>query len=411
MNKKFKNLFRIWFTIIVFVFSSSCVAYTNEPVDWYQYHGPNRDRISTESGWNADWSKQELKILWEHSIGKGFSSFSVVDNRVYTMGNENDQDTVWCFNANTGEVIWKHTYDCELYAHMHEGGPGCTPTVDGDRVYTVSKQGQMYCLNAKTGEVNWYKHLPTEFQVEMPRWRFAVSPLIEGVMLVLDIGKAVALNKISGEVLWQSKNYSTAYSSPVSFTWQGKRCIAMFPQYGLVIVDASNGEEIAKYRWDTKYGINAATPIVHENHFFISSGYGEGGSLLTLNENGTLQEVWHNRLMRNQMNASVLWEGHLYGFDESNLKCIEFSSGDVKWSERSLGKGSLMLADGKLIILGERGELVIAETTAEEFRPISRKKVLSGRCWTIPVLSHGKIFCRNANGDMVCLDVRKSGQP
>lgn len=407
-NQKLKlhNLYFFLSSLLIFS-SSSFIAFSNEPVDWYQYHGPTRDRISTESGWNTNWSEHDPEIIWKTNVGKGFSSISVVDNRAYTMGNENDQDTVWCFDIDTGDVIWKHTYPCELYANMHEGGPGCTPTVDGDRVYTVSKQGQMFCLNAKTGDVEWSKDLVNEFGVEMPTWRFSVSPLVEGDALILDIGKTVALNKIDGSLLWKTENFTSAYSSTIAFTHNDKRYIATFPAYGLVILDAANGDEIAKYQWDTKYGINAATPIVNGNLIFISSGYGEGGSLLEFN-NETLREVWHNRLMRNQMNASVLWNGHLYGFDESNLKCISLTNGEETWRERGLGKGSLMLADGKLIILGERGDLVIAEATSESYKPVSSKKVLSGRCWTIPVLSHGKIFCRNAEGDLVCLDVSKN---
>ncbi|MBN2329173.1 MAG: PQQ-like beta-propeller repeat protein [Candidatus Omnitrophica bacterium] len=290
-------------------------VYANDAQDWNQFHGPKRDRISSESNWLSNWDENPPKQLWRQTIGIGFSSISVVGNRVYTMGNQDDKDTVWCFDANTGQEIWRHTYSCELFPKMHEGGPGGTPTVDADAVFTVSKDGQMFCLNAFNGEVNWSKNLQKEFGAEMPTWRFALSPLLENDMVILDIGLAVALHKKTGEVIWKSHNYESAYSSPIAFDFQEKRYIAIFPKFGLVLLDAENGKEFGKYKWDTRYGCNAATPIFHENKFFVSSGYGRGGSVIALNDNGELKEVWYNRLMRNHMNSCVLWNGFLYGFD------------------------------------------------------------------------------------------------
>jgi len=186
----------------------------------------------------------------------------------------------------------------------------------------------------------------------------------------------------------------------------GTRCIAALPKFGLVLLNAKDGAELGKFEWETRYGVNATTPIVHENKIFLSCGYNKGGALLNVNDKFEISQVWFNRLMRNQMNTSVLWNGYLYGFDESTLKCIRFETGEDAWKERSFGKGSLMIADGKLIILGEKGELAIAQATETEFTPLARKQILSGKCWTVPVLSHGKIFARNAAGELTCLSVR-----
>ncbi len=375
--------------------------------DWYQYHGPHRDRISTETGWDHDWSDEKPPIDWKANVGIGFSSFSVVDGRVYTMGNMEDVDTVWCFDAETGDVIWKHSYSCGLQPNLYEGGPGCTPTVYDGLVYTVSKEGHFYCLDAKTGEEKWLKMLPNELGIKLPEWRLNISPLIEKDLVIVEVGVFAAYNRKTGELLWKSENYEPAYGSPISIDLNGKRCIAGFNKYGLVVVDASNGNEVLKHRWETNYGVNAATPIFSDGKFFLSSGYGVGGGLILTGEDGKTQEVWHNRRMRNQMNASVLWEGYLYGFDESNLRCLEFKTGEIQWSERSLGKGTLMIADGKLLILGEKGDLAVAETNPDEYKEISRMNVLSGRCWSVPVLANGKIYARNAAGEVVCVNVKK----
>ena len=198
-----------------------------------------------------------------------------------------------------------------------------------------------------------------------------------------------------------------SYSSPIAFNLDGIRRLAVFLASGLVILNAENGQELSQQPWKTKYDVNAATPIVSGDKVFISSGYNTGCALVQVSGDKPTV-IWQNKSMRNHFNSCVLWEGYLYGFDESELKCLDFQTGEEKWSQKGLGKGSLMFADNKLIIMGDKGDLVIAEASPEGFKEISRAKVLSGLCWTVPVLSGGKLYCRNHPGDLVCLDV--SGQ-
>lgn len=396
---------RLIFTLLMVYTFTTTTGYSG---DWHQYHGPNRDRISTESGWDSDWSDAAPKTIWKANVGTGFSSFSVADGRVYTMGNTDDKDTVWCFDAQSGEEIWKYTYDCELQPYLYEGGPGCTPTVYEGLVYTVSKQGHFYCFDAKTGEKKWLINLVDQYEAIIPEWRFAVSPLIEKDWVVLEIGFFAAFDRKTGELIWKSEPYTASYGSPIAIDHYGNRCFAGFNEYGLVVVEAANGKEVAKFRMKSDYGINAATPIYKDGKFFISSAYAKIGKLVEVGKDGTVTEIWDNRLMRTQMNAAVLWNDFLYGFDESNLRCVDFKTGEEQWLERSLGRASLMIADEKLLILSERGDLVMAEINPNEFKEISRVTVLSGKCWTIPVLANGLIYCRNAAGDVVCVDVRKS---
>ena len=391
-------------SVLMIYMVSAVVAYAD---DWYQYHGPNRDRISTESGWDADWSDAAPKTVWKANVGIGFSSFSVADGRVYTMGNTDDKDMVWCFDALTGEEIWKYTYDCKLQPYLYEGGPGCTPTVYDGLVYTVSKEGHFYCFDAKTGEKKWYINLPVEYEAKVPEWRFAVSPLIEKDWVVLEIGFFAAFDRRSGDLVWKSAPYNASYGSPIAIDHYGKRCFAGFNEYGLVVVEAANGKEVAKFRMKSDYGINAATPIYKEGRFFISSAYAQVGKLVEVSADGSVNEIWDNRLMRTQLNAAVLWDGYLYGFDETNLRCVDFKTGEEQWMKRGLGRASLMIADGKLLILSERGDLVLAEIVPKEFKEISRATVLREKCWSVPVLANGLIYCRNAAGEVVCVDVRK----
>ncbi|MBM3237793.1 alcohol dehydrogenase [Candidatus Poribacteria bacterium] len=400
----FKNIAVATVGILVFAWSIIPVAESasNAP-DWHQWRGPNRDGISTEKGWLSIWPEGGPKVLWKTSVGTGYSTVSVSNGRVYTMGNAEKTDTVYCLDANTGDVVWTHSYPCVAEGGGHPG-TASTPTVDGKVVYTLSRDGDLFCLDANLGKVIWSKVLQKDFKVKVPGWSFACSPLVLDNWLILDVGPTLALDKATGNLVWKSKEYAPSYSSPFLFKFNGLRRLAVFPATGLVVLDAENGKELGILPWKGGPDVNAVTPIVAGDKIFISSGYDTGCALVQFSGN-KLTTIWQNKTMRNHFNSCVLWEGHLYGFDETTLKCLDFQTGDEKWAQRGLGKGSLMLADGKLIVMGDKGDLVIAEVSPERFKEISRAKVLSGLCWTVPVLSGGKLYCRNHEGTLVCLDV------
>ena len=374
-------------------------------VDWYRWRGPDLNGISKEKGWQARWPAEGPKELWKASVGTGFASFSVSGGRVYTMGNANNTDSTFCLDALTGAVVWHHSYPCPLDPKNFEGGPCATPTVADGRVFTFSRKGDLFCLDAAKGTVIWSKQLNRELGLEIPTWGCASSALVEGETVVVNMGSAgVALDKKSGKVVWVSAKSAGAYATPVPLTIGRDRGLAIFTRQSLLAVKAANGQEVWSYPWKTEYDVNAADPIVAGDRVFISSGYNHGGSLLKISGT-TPEKVWENKNMRNHFDSCVLWQGYLYGPDDDGLRCLAFDTGDLKWTDGGFGKGSLMVADGKLVGLSEKGELIIAEPTPTAFKPISRAKVLTGKCWTMPVLSNGHIYCRNAVGDVVCLDV------
>ena len=393
---------------VVIPFSAAAETATSG-VDWYQYLGPTRNNLSPETGWNAQFSDTGPERLWETNVHTGFATTSVSRGRAYTMGNDGKQDIVYCFDAETGETLWIFAYPCKLHSIQHEGGPCATPAIDGTRVYTFSKQGHLHCLDTdRKGKVIWSLNVKEKLGAKVPRWGFSGSPLVEKNLLIVEAGKTYALDKMTGETIWESyKDMGAGYASPVAFDHEGKRFVAVFNGYGLAVMDVTDGRQITRLEWDTKYKVNAATPVIADNghELFISSSYNKGCAVVTLND-GQVNARWQNKEMRNHFNTSVLWEGYLYGFDDNTLKCVDYKTGKATWSKDRLGKGSLILADNKLIILSERGELVIAEANPSAFKEISRAKVLDGKCWTAPVLSHGRIYCRNAKGRLVCLDVK-----
>ena len=381
-------------------------TFTSSGGDWPRWRGPDLNGISPEKGWQAQWPAEGPKRLWKASVGTGFSSFSVSDGRVYTMGNTTNTDWVFCLEAITGKRVWGHSYPCPLAANNFEGGPCATPTVADGRVYTFSRKGDLFCLDAAKGSVIWSKNLNRELGLEIPTWGCASSALVEGAMVVVNMGSAgVALDRKSGKVVWVSAKGPGAYATPVPLKIGSERCLAIMSRQSLVAVKAADGHEVWSYPWKTDYDVNAADPIVSGDKVFISSGYNHGGAVLKV-AGQTPEKVWENKNLRNHFNSCVLWQGHLYGPDDSGLRCVAFETGELKWSYPEFGKGSLMVADGKLVGLSEKGELIIAEPTPAEFKPIARAQVLKGKCWTTPLLSNGHIYCRNAVGDVVCLDVR-----
>ena len=371
--------------------------------EWSQWRGPNRDGVSTETGWLTDWPADGPKVLWKKSVGDGYSSIAVADGKAYTMGNSGGTDAVFCFDVETGRELWKKTYKCKAGGYK---GPRGTPAVDEGRVYTLSREGLLVCWDAKTGKRNWFKDMARSYGTSPPQWGFACSPLVHGDLLIVDVGTLVAFDKVTGKQKWKSDGFKPGYGSPMASALGSGTIIATFNEHGLLVVNARNGSEVGRYRWRTQYGANVVTPIVSGDKVFISSGYNVGCAVIQIGK-GKPTSLWKSGKMRNHFNNCVLYKGHFYGFDEKTLRCLEFATGEEKWSKGGLGKGSLMLADGKLIVLSDRGSLQVADATPTGYKTTAQAKVLSGTCWTMPVLSGGRIFCRSYQGDLVCLDVRK----
>ncbi|MHC4114859.1 MAG: outer membrane protein assembly factor BamB family protein [Planctomycetota bacterium] len=396
---------KVWmeFILITVIICGAAVG-----ADWPHWRGPNYNGISEETGWNTTWGKDGPKQLWKTSVGTGFSSISVSKGQVYTIGNTDDKDTVYCLDADTGKILWKHSYPEPIDPKHYEGGPNATPTVDGGKVYTFSKTGKVFCLDTKNGDVIWQVDLQKKFGVKSPKWGLSGSVFIQDNMAILNAGElGIALNKNDGSLIWQNGKDGAAYATPVPFTAGKGKCIAVFNANGVACLRTATGKRVWQFPWKTKHDVNAADPIISGNEIFVSSGYGTGCGLFKI-EGNKATEIWRNRNMRNHFSSCVLWQGYLYGFDgqgsKGKLTCLDYKSGEVKWVQDDLGTGSLTMAEGKLIILGGKGKLVVAEATPAGFKEISSTEVLTGRCWTPPVLANGKIYARNAVGDLVCLD-------
>ena len=385
--------------------ASSCFA--NE---WPQWRGPHRNGISDEKGWSSQWPAAGPKVAWKAEVGTGFSSFSTSGNLVCTTGNKDNTDTVFCFDAASGKQVWSYSYPADLGDKYFEGGTSGTPTFDGDQVFQLSRWGDIICLNAASGKVVWSKNIQKETNLRIPDWGFSGSVLVQGNSLILNMGSAgLALDKKNGALLWKSEDKDAGYSTPLPFKHGADSLVLVSSGKTYAAVNAKTGAKVWEFEWGTRYGVNAADPIISGDTLFISSGYNKGCALVKF---GETKPIWQSKEMKNQLALSVLLDGHLYGFDGDStasrapFKCIELATGALKWEEKTITPGALMVADGKLIILTGKGELIIAKPSTAKFDVISRAQVLTGKCWSAPVLSNGRIFCRNSTGSVVCLDVR-----
>lgn len=385
--------------------------------DWPQWRGPNRDGISNETGLLKSWPEGGPKVIWTAPSGDGYSGISISQGRFYTMYNQGENEIVVCLDAVTGKEIWRFRSDSK-YRNQFGNGPRSTPTVDSELVFTLGAKGKLYALNAKLGAKVWGHDLRKEYGGKMPTWGVSTSPLVEGNLLLVDVGGKngygiVAFNKENGKVVWKSKTQLPGYSAPIPVTVNGIRQIIFFTGTSLISVSPKDGKQYWRYPWRTSYDVNAATPIfIPPDKVFASSGYDKGAVVLKMKTtNGTVQieEIWKSRVMRNHFSSSILHGNHLYGFDEATLKCVDVNTQEKKWAKRGFGKGSLIYADGHLIVLSERGKLVLIKATPTEYIEKASAKVFKGKCWTVPTLVNGKLYIRNQK-EILCLDISDSKQ-
>ncbi len=378
--------------------------------DWPQWRGPSRNGTSSEAV-TSRFPSQGPKVLWRAEAGVGFSSFSAAEGRVFTMGHSGEQDSVFCFDARTGKEVWKHSYDAELGDKYFEGGPTSTPVVSGDRVFALGRWGDVFCFDAATGKVVWSKNIAKETKATIPDWGFAGSPLVQGGLLVLNVGEnGTALDKSTGAIKWTSpSDQAAAYSTPLPFKAGGASQVVMANAKGYYAVDVTSGKPQWFFKWVTRYGVNAADPVIAGDQLFISTGYSKGCALIKPGA-GEPAVVWQNRDLRTRMNPAVLMGGYVYGIDgdegsKPEVKCLELATGKVMWKAPSPKGGGLMAAKDKLIILTGQGELSIAKAMPEAYTSLATAQVLKGKCWTAPVLANGTLYCRNSDGQVVALDM------
>ncbi len=369
--------------------------------EWPQWRGPNRDGISKETGLLKQWPEGGPALVWKVAgAGTGYSSLSISDGRIYTMGLRGDREYVIAFDVATGKQVWATPHGT-AYRDSRGDGPRGTPTVDGDRLYSLGGNGDLSALDAKTGKIIWNMNVLSKFGGRNIQWGISESPLVIGEKLLINPGgpeaSIVALNKKDGALIWKSQSDKAGYSSAMPVQVGSTTHVVFFTDDRAVGLDLKDGKLLWEYPRPANDVANAATPIVRGNRVFISSDYGTGGGVVEIKSDGKASELYFTKDMRNHHSSSILIGEHLYGFSSSVLTAMKFDTGEVAWKDRSVGKGSLVFADGHLYAYSENGVVGLVEATPTGYREKGRFRIEQGSLptWTHPVVAGGRLYLRD----------------
>jgi outer membrane protein assembly factor BamB len=420
--------------------------------DWPQWQGPDRNAVSKETGLLQQWPKDGPPLAWKiQGLGGGYSAPSVAAGRLYGMSNRGDGEFVWALSEADGKEVWATRLGAALSEGMPQGkeGAGCTPTVDGERLYVLGLSGDLACLQVKDGTVVWRRSLTNDFGGRLPTWRYNESPLVDGDKVICTPGgkeaTIVALNKLTGETIWKTevpepaaansdgppggrggrpgfRDSAASYASAIAINFEGQRQYVQFLSKTVVGVAASDGKLLWRYDHPAnKATINCSTPLYQDGMVFAASAYGAGGGLVKLSKDGSggvkADEVWFSKNMENHHGGMLIIDGALYGSNGGNgggyLICLDFKTGEVLWNERDsdkrrVKKGSVALADGRIYYRTEDGPILLIEPSRKEYLERGRfdqPNRTSQPAWTHPVLANGKMYIRDQD-TLYCYDVK-----
>ncbi len=380
--------------------------------NWPQWRGPNRDGISKETGLLKQWPAEGPALAWKAAgAGRGYSSFSVANGKLYTMGLRGDREFVVAFDVATGKEAWATAHGSAFHNDRGDGPRG-TPTVDGERIYALGGAGDLSCLEARTGKIVWSKNILKEFGGSNITWGISESPLVIGNKVLVNAGgpgaSIVALNKANGSVIWKSQSDEAGYSSAIPLEVNGGTQVIFFTGERAVGLDVNDGRLLWDYARPSNRTANAATPIVRANRVFISSDYGTGGGVVEIKPDNKAQEIYFTKDMKNHHSSSVLVGDHLYGFSSAILTAMKFDTGEIAWRDRSVGKGSLVYADGHLYCFSENGVVGLVEATPTGYKEKGRFRIPqeSLPTWAHPVVAGGRLYLRDQD-TIYAFDVRE----
>lgn len=421
LSRRARRHLGVRLALALFASTASFTAITRA-ADWPQWRGPERTNLSQETGLLDKWPVDGPKLEWKtEGIGEGYAGVSVAAGRIYTMGDDKQSASIHALDEKNGKIIWSAKVGKPGGGDGYPG-PRATPTVDGDHVYAMGQFGDLLCVTVADGKEVWRKNLETDFGGKMMSgWGFAESVLIDGDQLVCTPGgkqgTIVALNKTTGEPIWRSKQYTdtAAYSSLVAAEIGGKKQYVQLTGDSVAGVDAKTGDLL--WRAERK-GPTAVipTPVVQGEHVFVTSGYNAGGDLYKISADGgkfKAERIYHSNEFSVHVGGAVLVDGYLYGFNNTNLLCMDFLTGKVQWKNRSTGKGAVTYANKHLYARGDAqpGPIALVELNPKKYVEKSRfdQPDESGKnTWPPVVIANGKMYLRDQDV-LLCYDVKKQG--
>lgn len=387
--------------------------------DWPQWRGTDRTDISKETGLLKSWPEGGPKVLWiNKDVGLGYSGYSIAGGKLFTLGLRGDDELLIAVDVKTGKELWATPVGPILKNNWGDG-PRATPTVDGDMVFALSGTGALLAAKTADGKEVWKTNM-RDFGGKTPGWGFCESVLVDDGKVICTPGGGqgtlLALDKATGKKVWQSEGWSDGaqYSSPIVATHNGKRQYIQLTMQNVAGVEAKTGKVLWKSAWPGKTAV-IPTPIYKDGHVYIASGYGVGCKLVKLGADGTAENVWENTNMVNHHGGVILVGDKLYGYsDKGGWTCQDFKSGDVTWAAKNLGKGAIHCADGMFYCLDEgSGTVALIEVSDKgwnekgrfKLTPQTERRSKSGKIWTHPVVSDGKLYLRDQEL-LFCFDVK-----
>jgi outer membrane protein assembly factor BamB len=373
--------------------------------DWPQWQGPARTRVSMETGLVNSWPADGPPVVWTASgLGAGFGSMAVAGDRVFLQGSRGGNSIVIALNRADGKEVWSKALGASG-SNDRGSGPRSTPTVDGDRLYVLTEGGDLACLKTD-GTAVWQRNVLRDFGGSQIRWLLSESPLVDGPHVVVTPGgpgaTMVKLDKMTGKTVWATKELSdrAGYASVIAADVQGVRTYMTFTAAAGVGVRASDGKLMFSYPAAANQVANIATPVYSNGKVLFTSAYGTGAGLLDLTvRNGEVaaKEVYFTRDLKNHHGGVVLVDGYVYGFNDAILVCLEFATGKLMWRDRSVGKGSVIYADGHLYLQSETNVVGLAEASPTGYREKGRFSIPDKGLpsWAHPVVSDGRLYVRN----------------
>ena len=395
---------------LAIVVSSLCLSVTGAlGADWPQWRGPNVDGIAPDTGINKDWKARPPQKLWQVPLtDDSYSGPSVADGKVFVLDHQGDQDIVRALDFATGDEVWRFTY--QDLAKPNHGTTRSTPVFCEGKLYTVSHLGKVHCLDAATGEKIWLRDMRAEFGGQKPTWGYAMSVLIDGAKAIICPGgnnaSVVAVNKDTGETIWAGGGSDIpGYATPVKATIQGQDQYVVFAGKSLIGVQVETGQRLWRFPWETKYDVNAASPIVVGTHIFITSGYGHGCAVVAIEPQG-VELKWQNKEVQAHFNSPVYYNGVMFcNSDPGYLVCLNAGKGGTVWRQQGFQKGGLVVVDGVIIALdGKGGDVIMVNATPDGYQELGRIRPLGGQSWTPPIIADGKLIVRNKSA-IACLDL------
>lgn len=421
-----------FFCSALFCLASAAVSSAQGPQSqevspgWKDFRGPERSGVSRQPGLLRSWPESGPKVIWQRALGEGFSGISVAGDLACTGFAVEEDEFLGCFKVADGELVWRERIGKKFYEEFGNG-PRATPTIDGDAVYGLSSDGLLVAAGLADGKVLWKVDLAKRYPIVItqtgpgnipfpeitpkPQAGHSSSPLVDGELIVVYTGSGhgrsvVALDKMTGEERWTALDSEIGYSSMAPATFSGQRQFVLVAHQELVSLSPA-GEVLWRHPW----AMTISQPLVlPPDKIFVSTSYDVGALVVQVQKVGErfeTNQVWKSRVLKNFWGSSVYYEGHLYGFDNATLRCVSAESGETRWAKRGMGKGNLVIADGMLIILGDRGQLVLAKASPESFEQTGEAvRLLEGRVWTAPSVDDGRLFLRDAQ-HMFCVDLKR----